>query len=93
MSDIEKYLIEKDQKDHGQSMQDGFDYAMNLVIDEIKEVREHWQKRFQPDPHLKKQGLQDDSLVYFEFTKMILESLICKFQEKIDNNGKKVLGD
>jgi hypothetical protein len=93
MLDIEKLLIEKQQKDHGQSMEHGFDFAMTLAIDEIKEVRDHWQKRLQPDPHSKKQGLEDDSLVYFEFTKMVLESLIYRFQEQIDNIGKKHLGD
>jgi len=93
MLDIEKFLIEKEQKDHGQSMEHGFDFAMTLAIDEIKEVRDHWQKRLQPDPHSKKQGLEDDSLVYFEFTKMVLESLIYRLQEKLDNIGKKHLGD
>lgn len=93
MLDIERLLIEKQQKDHGQSMEHGFDFAMTLAIDEIKEVRDHWQKRFQPDPHSKKQGLEDDSLVYFEFTKMVLESLIYRLQEKIDNIGNKHFGE
>jgi len=93
MLDIEKLLIEKEQRDHGQSMEHGFDFAMTLAIDEIKEVRDHWQKRLQPDPHSKKQGLEDDSLVYFEFTKMVLESLIYRLQEKLDNVGNKNFGD
>ena len=87
MLDIEKLLIEKEQRDHCQSMEDGFVFAMNLAIGEIKEVRDHWQKRLQPDPHSKKQGLEDDSLVYFEFTKMVLEMLICRFEEAKETNG------
>jgi hypothetical protein len=87
MIEIEKVLIEREQKEHGQSMERGFSFAMNLAIGEIKEVRDHWQKRLQPDPHSKKQGLEDDSLVYFEFTKMVLEMLICRFEEAKETNG------
>lgn len=92
MLEIDKEFLEK-QKEYGDNLSQGFDYAMNLAISEIKEVRNHWQKRFQPDPHSKKQGLQDDSLVYFEFTKMVLEMLICRFEEAIETHGNNLTGE
>ena len=73
--------MEKLHQDWSDATKVGHDYAMENVINEIRQTIDHWQKRFQPDPHLKKQGLADDSLVYFEFTKMVLESLVYRFQE------------
>ena len=83
-----KEMIERNQE-WGEAMQAGHDYAMENVINEIRQTIDHWQKRFQPDPHLKKQGLADDSLVYFEFTKMVLESLVYRFQEMARIAGTK----
>ncbi len=81
--------IEEQQREFSEAMQAGHDYAMENVIKEIQQTINHWQKRFEPDPHLKKQGLEDDSLVYFEFTKMVLESLVYRFQEMAKIAGTK----
>jgi hypothetical protein len=81
--------IEERNQEWGEAMQVGHDYAMDNVINEIQQTINHWQKRFEPDPHLKKQGLADDSLVYFEFTKMVLESLVYRFQEMARIAGTK----
>ena len=60
-----------------------YDYA----IAEIVKTRDHWQKRLEPSKNSEKKGLDDDSLVYFEFTKMVLEMLVCRFQEAKTNRG------
>ena len=70
----------------------GYVQALDEAIAEITKIRDHWQKRLEPIKTSEKQGLEDDSLVYFEFTKMVLEMLMCRFQEAKTNFGKN-LGD
>ena len=68
----------------------GYVQALDDAIAEIVKTRDHWQKRFEPSRNSEIQGLKDDSLVYFEFTKMVLEMLMQRLEEAkpkfFDNN-------
>ena len=70
-----------------QGMEAGFEMGLDGAIAEILKTRDHWQKRLEPSKNSKKKGLDDDSLLYFEFTKMVLEMLMCRFQEAKTNRG------
>ena len=70
-----------------EGMKSGFEMALDGAIAEIIKTRDHWQKRLEPSKNSAKKGLDDDSLVYFEFTKMVLEMLVCRFQEAKTNRG------
>ena len=70
-----------------QGMESGFEMGLDGAIAEILKTRDHWQKRLEPSKNSAKKGLDDDSLVYFEFTKMVLEMLVCRFQEAKTNRG------
>jgi len=70
-----------------EGMTSGFELALDAAIAEIIKTRDHWQKRLEPSKNSAKKGLDDDSLVYFEFTKMVLEMLVCRFQEAKINRG------
>ena len=70
-----------------EGMKSGYEMGLDDAIAEIVKTRNHWQKRLEPSKNSEKKGLNDDSLVYFEFTKMVLEMLMCRFQEAKTNRG------
>ena len=70
-----------------EGMKSGFEMGLDGAIAEIIKTRDHWQKRLEPSKNSVKKGLDDDSLVHFEFTKMVLEMLVCRFQEAKTNRG------
>lgn len=70
-----------------QGTRTGYVQALDDAIAEIVKTRDHWQKRFEPGKNLEIQGLKDDSLVYFEFTKMVLEMLMRRLEEAKPNFG------
>lgn len=72
---------------YAEGMKSGFEMGLDGAIAEIIKTRDHWQKRLEPTKNSAKKGLDDDSLVYFEFTKMVLEMLVCRFQEAKTNRG------
>ena len=70
-----------------QGARTGYVQALDDAIAEIVKTRDHWQKRFEPSKNSKTQELKDDSLVYFEFTKMVLEMLMRRLEEAKPNFG------
>lgn len=88
---LKQKIVEAELKATGDSyvkgMESGFEMALDGAIAEIIKTRDHWQKRLEPNKNSAKKGLDDDSLVYFEFTKMVLEMLVCRFQEAKTNRG------
>jgi len=89
--ELRQVIVETELKALGdgyvQGMTSGFELALDGAIAEIIKTRDHWQKRLEPSKNSAKKGLDDDSLVYFEFTKMVLEMLVCRFQEAKTNRG------
>ena len=72
---------------YAKGMTSGFELALDGAIAEIIKTRDHWQKRLEPSKNSAKKGLDDDSLVYFEFTKMVLEMLMRRLEEAKPNFG------
>ena len=89
--ELRQVIVEAELKALGdgyvEGMTSGFELALDSAIAEIIKTRDHWQKRLEPSKNSAKKGLDDDSLVYFEFTKMVLEMLVCRFQEAKTNRG------
>lgn len=91
LKNLKLVIAEAELKANGdgyvEGMKSGFEMGLDGAIAEIVKTRDHWQKRLEPSKNSEKKGLDDDSLVYFEFTKMVLEMLVCRFQEAKTNRG------